>query len=152
MKSLELKIPPPAVALITAGLMWLAARWLPLGFAFPAQTAIAILLALLGAATAIAGVLQFSRARTTVNPMRVEAASSLVTHGVFARTRNPMYLGLLLVLAAWSIHLASVAAVFVLPIFVVYINRFQIGPEERAMHKLFGESYRHYTNRTRRWI
>lgn len=152
MKTLELKIPPPAVALITAGLMWLAARWLPLDFDFPARTAIAAVLALLGACVAIAGVLQFRRAGTTVNPMRVEKASSLVTDGIFARTRNPMYLGLLFVLAGWSIYLASVAAVIVLPLFVVYINRFQIAPEERAMHRLFGEAFRHYMSTTRRWI
>jgi len=152
MKALELKIPPPAVALLCAVLMWLASPWLAFGFEVPARTTIAVLLALLGAATALAGVLQFRRARTTVNPMRVEQASSLVTSGVFARTRNPMYLGLLLVLAGWSIYLASFAAILGLPFFVAYINRFQIAPEERAMHRLFGEAFRHYMSTTRRWI
>jgi protein-S-isoprenylcysteine O-methyltransferase Ste14 len=152
MTALELKVPPPAVALLAAGLMWLLSSWLPLGFEIPARSLAAALIALLGASISIAGVVSFRRAKTTVNPMRVTAASSLVTSGVFARTRNPMYLGLLVMLLGWSVWLANFAALPVLPLFVAYINRFQIAPEERALKEIFGEAYSAYMTSTRRWL
>jgi len=132
--------------------MWLVSSVSSFGFHVPARTLVAVFLVLLGAGIAIAGVIEFRRAKTTVNPIRVHAASSMVTSGIFARTRNPMYLGLLLVLAGWSVYLASAAALLVLPLFVLYINRFQIGPEERALQGIFGEGFRAYMARTRRWI
>lgn len=152
MQALELKIPPPVVALITASLMWLLSKLLPGAINVPAGTLVAVLIALLGISIAITGVVSFRRAKTTVNPMRVSAASSLVTGGAYSRTRNPMYLGLLLVLVGWSIYLANLAALVVLPLFVAYINRFQIAPEERALGGIFGEAFHAYRSRTRRWI
>lgn len=152
MQALELKIPPPVVALIAAYLMWMFSRVLPFGFRVPAGTWMAVFFALAGPTVAIAGVVSFRRAKTTVNPMRVSAASSLVTGGVYARTRNPMYLGLLLVLVGWSIYLANAAAFLVLPLFDAYIGRFQIAPEERALQGIFGEAFRSYMSTTRRWI
>ncbi len=152
MQGLELKIPPPAVALLAACLMWLLSTVLPFGFEIPARSPAAVLIAMLGVSISIAGVIAFARAKTTVNPMRVEAASSLVSSGIFARTRNPMYLGLLVMLLAWSVWLANVAALPVLPLFVAYINRFQIAPEERALKEIFGEAYSAYMTSTRRWL
>ena len=153
MSKLELKVPPPAVALLVAIAMWLAAygSGAP-AFALPGRRAITIALAVLGIAISVAGVVSFRRARTTVNPTRPDAASSLVVTGIYRLTRNPMYLGLLLVLAGWAIYLSN-AVTFVGPLlFLLYINRFQIVPEERALAARFGLAFDDYRRRTRRWI
>ncbi|MDR9437787.1 MAG: isoprenylcysteine carboxylmethyltransferase family protein, partial [Thiohalophilus sp.] len=67
-------------------------------------------------------------------------------------TRNPMYLGFLLMLVAWGLFLGSVFAALLLPLFIIYMNRFQILPEERHMRALFGEAYLHYMSQVRRWL
>ena len=129
MRVLELKVPPPAVALVTAVLMWLASRSSPaLTFAFPASNLLVVGLAAIGLTVAISGVVTFRRARTTLNPTKPETSSSLVSWGIYKITRNPMYLGLLLVLTAWAIFLSNWLAFLFLPVFVIYIDRFQILP------------------------
>jgi protein-S-isoprenylcysteine O-methyltransferase Ste14 len=153
MRVLELKIPPPAVALVTAVLMWLASRSSPvLAFVFPVADLLAVGLAAIGLMVAISGVVTFRRARTTLNPTKPEASSSLVSWGIYRITRNPMYLGLLLELTAWAIFLSNWLAFLFLPVFVVYINRFQIVPEERALTSLFAREFVDYQSRVRRWL
>ena len=153
MNSLELKVPPVAVTFLTALLMWLVARSLPAGaFVVPARIQFAMILAIIGAATSTLGVVAFRRASTTVNPMKPEAASSLVHSGIYTVTRNPIYLGLLLILAAWGLFLANALVFLLLPVFIGYMNRFQIRPEERALTALFGQAFVAYTARVRRWI
>jgi protein-S-isoprenylcysteine O-methyltransferase Ste14 len=90
--------------------------------------------------------------RTTTNPLKPANASALVVRGIYRVTRNPMYLGLAALLAAWAIYLSSLAALAVLPLFVLYINRFQIAPEERALRSRFGAEFEAYRARVRRWI
>lgn len=153
MNRLELKIPPPAVALLVALAMWLAAYGMDaLSFAVPERRAVSMTLATLGIAISTAGTWSFWRTRTTVNPTRPEAATSLVSTGVFRVTRNPMYLGLVLVLAGWAAHLANVAALAGPLLFALYITRFQILPEERVLACKFGPDFEAYRLRTRRWI
>jgi protein-S-isoprenylcysteine O-methyltransferase Ste14 len=153
MRVLELKIPPPAVALVTAVLMWLASRSSPvLAFVFPVANLLAVGLAAIGLTVAISGVVTFRLARTTLNPTKPEASSSLVSWGIYRITRNPMYLGLLLELTAWAIFLSNWLAFLFLPVFVVYINRFQIVPEERALTSLFAREFVDYQSRVRRWL
>jgi protein-S-isoprenylcysteine O-methyltransferase Ste14 len=153
MRVLELKVPPPAVALVTAVLMWLASRSSPaLAFVFPASNLLAVGLAAIGLMVAISGVVTFRRARTTLNPTKPEASSSLVSWGIYKITRNPMYLGLLLELTAEAIFLSNWLAFLFLPAFVVYIDRFQIVPEERALTSLFAREFVAYQSRVRRWL
>jgi len=141
------------VALVTAVLMWLASRSSPaLTFVFPASNLLAVGLAAIGLTVAISGVVTFRRARTTLNPTKPEASSSLVSWGIYKITRNPMYLGLLLVLTAGAIFLSNWLAFLFLPVFVVYIDRFQIVPEERALTSLFAREFVHYQSRVRRWL
>ena len=87
-------------------------------------------------------------------PERVEVfvPPFLLTSGPYAFTRNPMYLGLLLVLLGWAAYLSNALACVFLPAFVLYMNRFQIGPEERALAALFGQAFLDYKNRVRRWV
>lgn len=153
MHALELKIPPPVVALLMAGAMWgvsLAApmAYMPEGIRVFAGIAIAIA----GIASAISGVIAFRRARTTVNPFKPETSSSLVTSGIYRFTRNPMYVGLTLVLLGWAVFLPSVWTLLGPLVFVLYMTRFQIVPEERALAGLFGATYSEYRAKVRRWI
>ncbi len=153
MRSLELKIPPPLVALVIAVQMWLLSLLAPaLGFTIPARILVAIILAVAGIATAVAGAATFARAKTTVNPTTPEKSSSLVSWGIYKVTRNPMYLGLLFVLTAWAIFLSNPLPFLLLPVYMLYINRFQIAPEERALTSLFGREFAAYQSRVRRWI
>jgi protein-S-isoprenylcysteine O-methyltransferase Ste14 len=109
-------------------------------------------LALIGAVTCLSGVVSFRREKTTVNPMKPDSASSLVVSGIYKYTRNPMYLGLVLVLLGWAAFLSNLASLALLPAFVVYISRFQIEPEERVLTSLFPHEYPPYRAKVRRWL
>jgi protein-S-isoprenylcysteine O-methyltransferase Ste14 len=153
MRSLELRVPPLAVVAVAAALMWLLARAFPNpSLRFTAPWALAGALIGLGAVITVSGVLAFRRAHTTVNPMTPDASSAVVSSGIYSITRNPMYLGFLFALAGWGLMLGH--ALFVLPLagYVLYMNRFQIGPEERALEQKFGAEYTAYTQQVRRWI
>ncbi len=151
--SLDLKVPPLVVLAVVAGLMWLGARAVPAaGFSLPARPAIALALAVSGVVTALAGVVSFRRAKTTVNPLKPETAASLVVSGIYRVTRNPMYLGALVVLIAWALFLANALAFALAATFVLYLNRFQIAPEEKALTSLFGSEFTAYCAKVRRWI
>jgi protein-S-isoprenylcysteine O-methyltransferase Ste14 len=154
MRALELKVPPPLVALVVGVLMWLVSRFATaFDFGVPARHLFAIVPVACGVITAFSGFLAFRRAKTTVNPTTPLASSSLVSGGVYKMTRNPMYLGLLLLLTGWAIFLSNaLAALLFLPAYVLYINRFQIVPEERALTSLFGKDYVAYQARVRRWL
>lgn len=153
MTSLDLKVPPVALSLATAALMWAIARACPnLGVAVPGRIGLAWCLAIAGAAIAVAGVAAFRRARTTTNPMTPDASAAVVDSGIYRVSRNPMYVGFALVLAGWATYLGNVLSVALLPAFVLYLNRFQIAPEEQALTAKFGASYLDYTRRVRRWL
>jgi protein-S-isoprenylcysteine O-methyltransferase Ste14 len=150
---LELKIPPLIVLTLAAIAMWLVARATPQLIVFyPGRRVGAIALALLGVAAIAAGVLEFRRASTTVNPHTPESSASIVTGGIYRFTRNPMYLGMLLMLLGWTVYVANVAAAVVPILFVVYIGRYQIAPEERILSEKFGAPYAAYLGTVRRWI
>lgn len=147
------RVPPPVVMLAVALLMWLAARRLPpVPVDFPGRTAAAVLLGAAGLAAAVAGALAFRRARTTLNPLRPDRATALVAGGIFRCTRNPMYLGDLLVLLGWGVYLGSLPALILSLLFVIWIDRWQIPAEEAALEARFGEAYATYRRRVRRWI
>ncbi len=154
MPSLETRIPPPLVLLVVAAAMWWLAQ--PLGeMPFPRELRLgaATVLAVLGCVILVAGVAAFRRARTTVNPMRPHQASALVEHGIYRHTRNPMYLGDALLLLGWGVYLAApLAALAGAAAFVLYIDRFQIAAEERALEAAFGADYAAYRTRVRRWL
>ena len=150
---LELRIPPVALVALCVAAMIAAARFLPgAGFALPGRGLVAIALALPGGLFGIAGVLAFRAARTTVDPRTPGAASSLVHAGIYRWSRNPMYVGLALVLAALAVYLANAVSAAVVPGFIVYMNRYQIAAEERALLARFGSEYARYCAQVRRWI
>jgi protein-S-isoprenylcysteine O-methyltransferase Ste14 len=153
MRALELKVPPVAVTLLSAGLMWAIAVAFP-GANVPVagHWVIAGAIAFIGGAIAIAGVFAFRRHETTVNPTKPHSASAVVSDGIYGFTRNPMYLGLAIFLAGCAVFLQNWVALLVLPAFVAYMNRYQIRPEERALLELFGAAYGEYTSKVRRWL
>ena len=150
--NLQLKIPPLVVTLLFAGMMWLAARTGLGRFSLSGQGFVAALLFGVGLAVAASGIYAFGRAHTTVSPTRPEGASRLVTDGVYRVTRNPMYLGMALWLTAWAVLLGNSLSFVFVPLFALYLNRFQIGPEERVLLQKFGDTYRNYQTRVRRWL
>ncbi|RMJ02947.1 hypothetical protein DOQ08_02412 [Marinobacter litoralis] len=153
MERLELKIPPVVQVFIFAGLMWISAVLLPaLSITLSASPLVALILASAGVAFALLGVLAFRSAGTTVDPRIPDQSASLVTSGVYRISRNPMYVGFLLLLIGWGAFLGNIASFLLLPIFVMYMNRFQILPEERFMREKFGDQYRQYVTTVRRWI
>ena len=151
-KILEARVPPLVVVIVAAALMWVAAEVAPgLAVSIPGREVLAGAAAVAGFVIALAGVLAFRRRRTTVDPRDPAKASALVTTGIYRMSRNPMYLGFLLALVAWSIALANLAAFAVLPLFVLYLDVFQIAPEERALAARFPE-FGEYRRAVRRWI
>jgi protein-S-isoprenylcysteine O-methyltransferase Ste14 len=157
MSKLELKIPPPVVAAFTAGAMWIAARWIGLSGLFAGvppdwRIGAALFIALIGLGFDLTGVLGFIRAKTTVNPLKPERSAALVTGGIYRITRNPMYVGMALILLAWAIYLGSGTALVGPLAFALYITRFQIQPEERVLAGRFGSEFESYCARVRRWL
>ena len=99
------------------------------------------------------GLLAFRASRTSINPLKPERASTLVTGGVYRLSRNPMYVGMALLLLAWAAALVVLAGLW--PgrgCYVLYITQFQIRPEERVLQARFGQDYLNYTARVRRWL
>ena len=139
---LELRVPPALLFLVAIA-------------AAPAFGAMAVLktaLMVLGGITIALGLFEFSRSRTTVDPTRPESASALVSSGIYRLTRNPMYLGMLLVLVAAAVRAGDWLSLIPAVGFVIWMNRFQIGPEERALTRAFGPAYTQYCERVRRWL
>ena len=153
MQALELRIPPPIAAGIVGLAMWWTAHLLPAVHpAGPWRAIVAGACAAFGATVALLGVWAFHRAKTTVNPIHPEAASSVVTRGIYSYTRNPMYVGLTAGLLGWAVWL-SVPWVFLgPPALMLFLWRFQIIPEERVMSSKFGRDYDDYRKRVRRWL
>lgn len=153
MQSLELKVPPVAVTIILAAAMFGVSKVVPAtNFVIPGSTSIALGCALCSGVIVISGVIAFRTSKTTVNPLDPGAASTIVSNGIYRYSRNPMYLGFLLTLAAWAVYLSNVVAALFLPVFVAYMNRFQIQPEERILLGKFGPAFSQYLAAVRRWV
>jgi len=147
--SLETRVPP----LLLLGLLLLLA-WFTggPGFDFPGRAMLGLTAMAAGLGLKIVAALAFRARGTTVNPISPERSATLVVDGLYRVTRNPMYLGSALILAGWALYLGAWSAILTVPFFVFYMNRFQIGPEERALSALFGADYDAYRARVRRWI
>ena len=153
MKTLALKVPPDVVLLAVAAAMRGTSLLVP-----PSDLPVAVrascgaILAVVGLCVVQAGGGSFRRARTTTDPTRPYSASSLVVSGAYRYTRNPMYVGMTIVLVGWAAFLLNAVAFSLVVVFVVYIDRFQIIPEERALSERFGTEYPTYRSTVRRWL
>ena len=150
--ALELKVPPLALVFLFGALMWLVSDYSLFPIALPWHSAFALIFCTVGSAIVLAGVLTFRRMKTTVNPLTPEATTTMVTSGIYRVTRNPMYLGFLLILTGWAMYLSNLLSFAFLPLFVWYMNRFQILPEERALGIKFSEAFTRYKRSVRRWL
>lgn len=103
-----------------------------------------------GLALTITGAHTFHRAETPVRPF--EESTTLVTHGPFGLSRNPMYLGMVVALAGTAVLLGTLTPWVVPSVFAVVIHNFFVVPEERLMEQIFGDDYRAYRSRVRRWL
>ena len=152
-RAFETRIPPPVITVTFGAAMWVLARYVSIGrFAEHPPWIAAIALFVLGFAVALWGVIAFRVHRTTVNPLRPEQASSLVTGGIYRITRNPMYLGMAILLVGWAVALAHLGTLPLVAAFVLTLTRVQIIPEERILQAKFGTEFEAYRRRVRRWI
>ena len=146
-------IPPPVIGLIMALGMWGAARLAPeLAVAIPARLPLAAAAIGVGLVIEAIAVGAFFRAKTTVNPLAPRKSAALVTDGLYRFSRNPMYLGMLILLAGVAVWIGHLLAPVFLIFFVILINELQIKPEEAALEERFGDAYRAYKSRVRRWL
>ena len=144
----HIPVPPPLIFVFCALLM----KFLPPVLQFPSSLWLVIVFGGMGCAIGAASVLQFLLAKTTLNPFQLETASQLVTGGVYRLSRNPMYLSLVFILLAWMLYLGSFSALLGVVLFIWYITKFQIKPEEEGLKHLFGDAFIAYCQRTRRWL
>ncbi len=153
LRKLELRVPPIAVFLLVLLLMYVLKGLIPsFTVTVPFVKLVVIGLTLLSVYIGFAGVYEFRKVKTTVNPVKPENASTVVNTGVFAYTRNPMYVALLLLIIALGLWWQHLSVILCGVLFVSYMNRYQIKPEEQVLARLFGEEYLKYKNRVRRWI
>ena len=153
MEKLSLKLIPPFQVLIIGGAMWAIHRYIPI---FHYHTGVEYYLSravLIAALTLfVAAVYQFWKHQTTVNPTKLENTTALITKGVFAWSRNPIYVVDVLLLYAWAIWLGNWINMFLPVLFVYFITELQIKPEEHMLMKKFGDQYLRYKQRVRRWV
>ena len=153
MNALELKVPPLILVLLLALAMWFTAMQLPsLAITLPWRHGLAATVSSVGILFLLAGMYSFQKAKTTLNPSKPAAASSVVASGIYRVSRNPMYVGFLLALTGWATWLSHPLPFLLLPIFVAYMNCFQISPEERALSAKVGDEYDRYKQHVRRWL
>jgi protein-S-isoprenylcysteine O-methyltransferase Ste14 len=153
LSTFEARVPAPIIAIGIAWLMRLATLGPPApGASDPLWQSAGTAAMQLSGVIALAAFYAFWRARTTINPMKPERASTLVTRGIYRFTRNPLYLSLVLLLVAYAIRLWSLPAIGGPVVFIAYVRRFHITPEERALQAKFGDAFTEYTRRVRRWL
>ncbi len=148
-------VPPPLVMLICGLLVWVTDRLVPsLHFELPYREVFSWAVLLIGLVLCWSGVVNILRRKTTIHPDRksLREPTALVQTGVYRYTRNPIYLGMTIMLLAWVIFLQNWLTVLVVIGFVVFITQYQIKPEEEALEKVFGDEYERYRARVRRWM
>ncbi|MGB8326835.1 MAG: isoprenylcysteine carboxylmethyltransferase family protein [Steroidobacteraceae bacterium] len=146
-------IPPPVWALGAGAAMWGLNRALPLASLLPRPwNRVGLGIGAIGFIIDLVALMGFRRADTTINPLHPSKATALVTAGLYRYTRNPMYVGLLLLLCGWAAWLGTLSP-WVMPLlFAIVITVAQIRPEERALYALFGADYERYCRQVPRWI
>ncbi len=150
---LSLKIPPVALGIIAISLIWICHRFVPLyQINFLYQKILAALLIGAGIAVALLGVFTFIKMGTTFDPRVPKDANALVAIGIYRYSRNPMYLGLLLVIIGMAVYWGALSGILVIFAFIGYMNKYQIAPEEAALREKFGKHFIDYTQKVRRWI
>ena len=145
------KIPPPIVTLFFGLCIYFSRPYFP-EFSNSVLNSLSIISFVVGIFVFAAAVSSFKKQKTTVNPISIENASSLVVSGIFKYSRNPMYLGMSFVLLGLAFKFNLIGGLLFTGIFMLFITIFQIKPEEVAMEKLFDQEWKDYTKNVRRWL
>ena len=146
--SLDTKIPPPILTIIILSIIYL----FDVNEYNLNTDIISIVILFIGIIFIISAVIQFVDRKTTVNPTKPHKTTTLVITGTYKITRNPMYLGMLLIIISYAFYKTSIISLILIPFFIFYINKFQIEPEEFEMRKKFGKEYEDYCKKVDRWI
>ncbi len=146
------KIPPPVILLISGLAIWLLKNIAPLPIPYSIRAILGTLFIIFGFGLDLVGLLEFRKFQTTMNPLKPENASKIVQTGIYSKTRNPMYLGMVFVLIGWSIISKASFGILIIPMFIKYIETFQIKPEEEILSSQFGVEYDNYRSKVARWI
>ena len=150
---MKLLVPPPAQAIICAAGMWLISQRFPsLNFSFDFQQYLAIVICAIGILIDLISVGMFAKFKTTVSPFSPHKTDKLVTTGFYKYTRNPMYLGMVVILTGLCVWLGNFGSFALIPVFMWFVTQFQIVPEEEILREKLGEEYDAYLARVRRWI
>lgn len=146
---LSLKIPPPVYLVLGGAVIYAASRRQERK---PGYRWLGLPLVVLGLSLDIHALLVFRKRKTTPNPYHPDKAEQLVVEGAYRFTRNPMYLGMALILSGWSLLRVSLSGLAVVPAFIWILNQVQILPEEQFLARKFGRPYRQYLKQVRRWL
>lgn len=153
MKFLELKVPPVAIFLVCIAVMfWFHSLDTVFAVGLPLPMFVFVICFIAAGYFGLNGIFEFKKAKTSVHPVDIHKTTTVVATGVYKWTRNPMYLGLLLLLFGLGYWQQNLLCLTVCIGFVSYMNRFQIKPEEAHLSEKFGKDYTDYKNQVRRWI
>ena len=148
---LKIKIPPPIIVIFLILAVYFSSN-LTIGFDLPFKKTISLLLLFIGLLIIFIPVFQFIKSKTTINPQSFKNVNNLVSSGIFKISRNPMYLGMLIIISSTVIYYLNYFSVFTPFIFYFWINEFQIKREEKKLEEKFGSDYKKYKSKTKRWI
>ena len=149
--NIKTKFPPPLVALTFGFLINYTKNIFP-KFEIKNEIIFGALMIISGLIIILSAIILFKKYQTTITPLNPSNATKLITDGIYKFSRNPMYLGLLLVLFGISIILNPIGGLSLIPLFILYLNLYQIVPEENAMVDLFKNEFLEYKENVRRWI
>ena len=150
---MKLLIPPPIQALFFSIIMWLISRqFVNASFSLNGINTFAFIFLIIAVMLLILSINKFRQVGTTISPLKPNKTSSLINSGIYRYTRNPMYLGLLLMLFSIALFLKNFISFLIIPLFILFITKNQILPEEEALENIFGEEYKNYKKKVRRWI
>ena len=149
--NIKTKIPPPLVALTFGFLINYTKNIFP-KIEIKNEIIFGSFMIISGLIIILSAIILFKKYQTTISPLNPSNATKLITDGIYKFSRNPMYLGLLLVLVGISTILNPIGGFFLIPLFILYLNFFQIIPEENAMVDLFKDEFLEYKKNVRRWI
>ena len=147
----KLKIPPPILVIILITSIYFSSDKLDL-ISIPYRTFFSILILSIGILVILNPVVKFIKSKTTVNPVEFKNVEKLVTSGIYKYSRNPMYLGMIMIIISTTVYYLNFYSLLTPFIFYFWINRFQIKREEVFLEEKFGQEYLSYKTKTRRWI
>jgi Co/Zn/Cd efflux system component len=151
LKDLKMRVPPVALLAICAAITAVFANYIPI-MRFTVPIWLVLLELIAGVIFLAPAVFSFVKHKTTVSPLSTSEATTLVTSGVFSITRNPMYVGMLLILVSIALWFETISGLIAIPLFIIIIDRFQIRVEEKHLIEKFGQAYRDYAQRVPRWL